>query len=143
MKSFSDKIRDARASLGLSQTEVAQAAEVSVRSIAAYENGEKKPRQGTMLKLAKALQVSVTFLTDDNCEDPVADIDTDGYIAEAREHYGASGVRDMQELMRENAAFFAGGSISQEEKDMFFESLTQAYFACKNAAKEKFGRKEQ
>ena len=52
MKSFSDKIRDARASLGLSQADVAQAAEVSVRSVAAYENGEKKPRQGTMLKLA-------------------------------------------------------------------------------------------
>ncbi|MBQ6239355.1 MAG: helix-turn-helix transcriptional regulator [Firmicutes bacterium] len=142
MKSFSDKIKDARASLGLSQTEIAQATGVSVRSIAAYENGEKTPRQGTMLKLAKALQVSVTFLTDDSCEDPMADIDKDGYIAEAREHYGASGARDMQQLMQDNAAFFAGGSVSQEEKDMLFESLTKAYFACREAAKEKFGRKE-
>ena len=140
MKGFSEKVRDARASLGLSQPQVAQMAGVSVRSILAYEKGEMVPRQGTMLKLAKALQVSVKFLTCDDCDDPVEDIEKDGYIEEARERYGAQGVRDVNELLKENAALFAGGELSQEQKDAFFEAVMKAYITCKEAAREKFGK---
>ena len=140
MKDFSEKVRDARASLGLSQPQVAQMTGVSVRSILAYEKGQKMPRQGTMLKLAKALQVSVKFLTCDDCEDPVEDIEKDGYIEEARERYGAQGVRDVNELLKENAALFAGGGLSQEQKDAFFEAVMKAYITCKEAAREKFGK---
>lgn len=140
MKGFSEKVKDARASLGLSQPQVAQMAGVSVRSILAYEKGEKTPRQGTVLKLAKALQVSVKFLTDDACEDPVEDIEKDGYIEQARERYGAQGVKDVNELLKENAALFAGGELSQEQKDAFFEAVMKAYITCKEAAREKFGK---
>ena len=65
MKTFGEKVRDARASLGLSQPKVAELTGVSVRSVLAYEKGEKMPRQGTLLKLAKSLGVSVKFLTCD------------------------------------------------------------------------------
>lgn len=140
MKGFSEKVKDARASLGLSQPQVAQMAGVSVRSILAYEKGEKTPRQGTVLKLAKALQVSVKFLTDDACEDPVEDIEKDGYIEQARERYGAQGVKEVNELLKENAALFAGGELSQEQKDAFFEAVMKAYITCKEAAREKFGK---
>lgn len=140
MKGFSEKVKDARASLGLSQPQVAQMAGVSVRSILAYEKGEKTPRQGTVLKLAKALQVSVKFLTDDACEDPVEDIEKDGYIEQARERYGAQGVKDVNKLLKENAALFAGGELSQEQKDAFFEAVMKAYITCKEAAREKFGK---
>ena len=40
-----------------------------------------------------------------------------------------------------NTALFAGGELSQEQKDLFFEAVTKAYFACKSGAKEKYGRK--
>ena len=46
-----------------------------------------------MAKLAKALQVSIKFLTDDECEDPVADIERT-ITEEARERYGAKGAVD-------------------------------------------------
>ncbi len=140
MKAFSEKVKDARASLGLSQPQVAQMAGVSVRSILAYEKGEKIPRQGTMLKLAKALRVSVKFLTDDACENAVEDIEKDGYIEQARERYGAQGVKDVNALLKENAALFAGGELSQEQKDAFFEAVMKAYITCKEAAREKFGK---
>ena len=51
-----------------------------------------------MLKLAKALGVSVKFLSDDECEDPIADIEKDDYIAEAWERYGAAGAKNMDDL---------------------------------------------
>ena len=141
MKPFPEKVRDARNELGLSQTQLGEAAGVSLRTILAYEKGENTPRPATMLKLAKALKVSVKFLSDDECENPVEDIEKDGYIEEARERYGAQGARDVEALLADNAALFAGGELSQEQKDAFFQAVMTAYVTCKEAAKEKFGKK--
>ena len=141
MKAFADKVKDARISLGMSQTQLAQEVGVSSRSVQAYESGEKKPRQAMMAKLAKALKVSIRFLSDDECEDPVADIAKDNYIEEARERYGAKGARDMDQLLADNAALFAGGELSQDQKDAFFQAVMTAYVTCKEEAKKKFGKK--
>jgi transcriptional regulator with XRE-family HTH domain len=141
MSIFADKVKRARAELNLSSPELAAKSGLSVRSIAAYEAGEKRPRPGSMLNLAKALQVSAKYLSDDNCDDPMAEIEKDGYIAEARKRYGASGARDIDALMKDNAALFAGGDIPQSEKDRFFEAIMRAYITCKDQAREKFGRK--
>jgi hypothetical protein len=85
--------------------------------------------------------VSTKFLSDENCNDPLADIEKDPYVEQARALYGGTGARDMEALLRDNAALFAGGELSQDEKDAFFEAITQAYFASKNEAKRKFGPK--
>ena len=141
MKPFSEKVKEARNELGLSQTQLGEAAGVSLRTILAYEKGEKYPRPATMLKLAKALKVSVKFLSDDECMNPVEDIEKDGYIEEARERYGAKGARDVDQLLADNAALFAGGELSQDQKDAFFEAVMKAYITCKEEARVKFGRK--
>ena len=91
MKSFAEKVFDARTELGFSQSQLGERVGVSLRSILAYEKGEKTPRPSTVLKLARVLNVSVKFLTDENCENPLEDIEKDGYIEEARERYGAKG----------------------------------------------------
>lgn len=61
-------------------------------------------------------------------------------MEEARQLYGAAGARDVEALLNENAALFAGGELSQEEKDAFFEAVMRAYFASKDEARKKFGR---
>ena len=142
MLSFAEKVCDARTELGLSQGQLGEKVGVSIRSILAYEKGEKTPRPSTMLKLAKALNVSVKFLTDENCENPLEEIEKDGYIEEARERYGAKGAKDMESLLAENVALFAGGGLSLEEKDMFYEAITKAYITCKEEARAKFTRKD-
>ena len=138
---FSDKIKRAREVAKLTQNELAQQVGVSQRTIASYESGGAKARRSTIEKLAHALKVSVKFLTDDDCIDPLADIEKDDYIDQARAMYGAKGVRDMEELLRENTALFAGGELSQEQKDMFFQAVMTAYVTCKEEASKKFGRK--
>ena len=142
MKTFSEKVKEARVSLGISQPQLGKKIGLSVRSVIAYEKGEKKPRPASMLKLAKALGVSVKFLSDDECEDPMADIEKDDYIAEARERYGAAGAKNMDELLSANTALFAGGELSQEQKDAFFEAVMKAYITCKEEARRKFGKKD-
>ena len=140
MKSFSEKIKEARAELELSQLQLGNIIGVSVRSIIAYEKGDKKPRKGTLLKLAKALKVSVRFLSDSMCDNPLEDIEKDGYIEYAREHYGRNGEKDIENLLKENSALFAGGKYSQEQKDAFFEAIMKAYITCKEEAKSKYGK---
>lgn len=76
------------------------------------------------------------------CTDPLADIEKDDYVEEARQRYGASGARDVDALLRDNAALFAGGELSQEEKDAFFEAVMRAYVTSKDIASVKFGRKK-
>ena len=141
MKVFSEKVKDARIERKFTQTQLAKAVGVSLRTILAYEKGEKKPRQSTMIKLAKALSVSVKFLSDDECEQPLLDIEKDGYIEEARAIYGTKGARDVDTLLDDNAALFAGGELSQDQKDAFFDAVMKAYITSKEAAKIKFGHK--
>ena len=141
MKVFSEKVKDARIERKFTQTQLAKAVGVSLRTILAYEKGEKKPRQSTMIKLAKALSVSVKFLSDDECEQPLLDIEKDGYIEEARAMYGTKGARDVDTLLDDNAALFAGGELSQDQKDAFFDAVMKAYITSKEAAKIKFGHK--
>lgn len=141
MKSFAEKVFDARTELGFSQSQLGERVGVSLRSILAYEKGEKTPRPSTVLKLARVLNVSVKFLTDENCENPLEDIEKDGYIEEARERYGAKGARDLDTLISENCALFAGGELSADEKEVFFEALTKAYIASKEEARIKFSPK--
>ena len=137
MKAFADKVKEARISLGWSQLQLAREVGVSPRSVQAYERGEKTPRPVMLANLAKALKVSVKFLADGDCDDPAADIEKDSYIEEARERYGAKGAREA-----DNAALFAGGELSQEQKDAFFQAVMTAYVTCKEEAKAKFGRKD-
>jgi len=137
---FSDKIKLAREMAKLTQNELAREVGVSQRTIASYESGGARARRSTTEKLARALKVSVKYLSDDACIDPLADIEKDGYIEQARELYGAKGVRDMDSLLQDNAALFAGGELSQEQKDAFFEAIMKAYITCKEESKKKFGR---
>lgn len=139
---FSDKIKLARETAKLTQNELAREVGVSQRTIASYESGGARARRSTTEKLARALKVSVKYLSDDTCIDPLADIEKDGYIEQARAMYGAKGVRDMDSLLQDNAALFAGGELSQEQKDTFFEAIMKAYLTCKEESKKKFGRNE-
>jgi transcriptional regulator with XRE-family HTH domain len=142
MKPFSAKVRDARNELGLTQTQLGEIVGVSLRTILGYEKDEKRPRQRTMLKLAQALKVSVKFLSDDDCEDPMAEIEKDNYIAQARASYGAEGARDINRMLDENRALFAGGELSQDQKDAYFNALLTAYTTCRQVASAKFSKKK-
>ena len=139
---FSDKIKRARNDANMSQQELADAVGVSKRTIASYESQGASARHTTIRKLATALKVSVKYLSNDECTDPTDEIEKDEYTEEARTLYGIGGERDMDALLRDNAALFAGGELSQEQKDKFFEAVMTAYVTAKEEAKKKFGRNE-
>ena len=106
----------------------------------AFRNRENADRM--LYQLAKALHVSIRYLKDDTCENPREDIEKDIYILEAQNEYGARDARNVAALLAENQALFAGGELSQTEKDLFFEALMTAYVTSKQQAKEKYGKKK-
>ena len=142
MKTFSEKVRDTRILLNLNQAELGKLVGVSSRTIISYEASDVKPRTGTMRKLAEALQVSVDYLKRDDIDDPTYGLEKQPYVDHTRELYGEKAAREIDFLMERNVALFAGGSISQEAKDAYFEAVMQAYMESKKAAREKFGKKE-
>ena len=99
MKSFSDKVREARISLNLNQETLGKLVGVSKRAIAAYETDGTRPRAKTLAKLAEALQVSVDYLTNDDITDPQYGIEKQPYVEEARARYRAKAAREIDFLM--------------------------------------------
>lgn len=143
MKSFSEKIREAREALKLNQQQLSDLVGVSKRSIAAYETTDTKPRGNVARKLASALQVSADYLLNDDIIDPKHGIEKSPYVEETRERLGAKAAKEMDVLLEQNMALFAGGELDQEAKDAFFEAVMKAYITCKEDARKTFGKKSK
>lgn len=141
MKPFSEKVREERRRLRLSQKELGLRIGVSTRAVAAYESGQSKPHNSRLIKLAGALGVSDEYLRRDDIEDSSFGMEHQPYVDEIRREYGEKAAREIRFLMERNAALFAGGAIPQEAKDAYFESVMEAYLKCKEAARETYGKK--
>ena len=142
MKPFSEKLKNRRGELNLSQAALASQAGIGVRTIASYELNERKPQQAQLYKLAKALGVSPEYLKNDEIDDPYYGMERMEYVEEVRRRAGTREALNVEEMLKMNQALFAGGTISEEAKDEYFQALMKAYLDCKQAAKETFGRKK-
>ncbi len=141
MTRFGEKIKDRREQLQISQEQLANLIGVSRRTIITYETGTARPRENTLRKLAQALGVTQRYLLTDDCDDPQAGIQEEPFVQAARDTFGKKGAEEMASLLMKNEALFAGGTLSEDQKDMFYEAISKAYFANKKHAREKFGRK--
>lgn len=138
---FGEKLKTVRLSLNLSQSELAEMTGISERSLYTYEQTGLLPRSGNMKKIADALNVSVSYLLDEEETDMHKDIDREIYIANAKNKYGYKGAREATELLSRASALFAGGELNDEAKDLFFRSLMEVYLDSKEEAREKFSPK--
>lgn len=143
MKQFSEKVREARRLLNLTQEELGKLVGISKRAIVAYETGRAQPRHNVKLKLAETLRVSVDYLDHDEIEDPAYGQDKTEYIEETRKRFGSRAAKEIDFLMERNKALFAGGSLDQDAKDAFFAAITKAYWAAKEEARKTYGRKNK
>ena len=142
MKTFSEKVKEAREGLKLNQQQLGDLVGITKRSIAAYETTDTKPRGNTVRKLAAALNVSVDYLLNDEISDTQYGIEKEPYVEEARLRLGNKAAKEMDLLLEQNLALFAGGELDQEAKDAFFEAVMKAYLKCKDEARKTFGRKK-
>ncbi len=140
---FGEKIRQARISMNLSQTELSEKTGISERSIYTYEQMGIMPRMGNVKKIADALCVSVGYLMDEKEIDKTKDIDKDIFFANVKNEYGVKGAKEASEVLNRASALFAGGELDEDAKDIFFRSLMEVYLDSKSEARTKFAPRQR
>jgi len=126
--SFCDKIKALRKNVGISQEKLAGELGVTKRMIVNYENGTSLPPLDKVPKIARFFGVSIDSLLTDEEE----------FISQAQETGGGKGARDAAALVDEVSGLFAGGRLSDDDKDAVMEAIQAAYWIAKRENKLKY-----
>ena len=130
---FGEKVRLLRNEKKLSQTELGKMCGLSLRTIRNYEVDGRYPKQREVYaKLAAALGCEINFLLSEDEE----------FVLQAQQTYGYKGARDAEELVAGVSALFAGGELSENDKDAVMRALQDAYWMAKERIKEKYTPKK-
>ncbi len=126
---FGEKLKGLRTKANMSQEQLAKKLGITRRSIVYYEACGRYPKKREILTgISKIFSVPVDWLISDK----------EDFIISAGERYGASGIRDANELVAEIGGLFAGGSLNDEDKDKVFKAITDLYWEAKQINK-KYG----
>jgi transcriptional regulator with XRE-family HTH domain len=141
MVAFAERLRKTREEAKMLQKDLANKAGLSQRIISKYERGESYPRGASLHKLADALETPVSYLTDEVVSDLRQDAGKDPFAEEGRAQYGQRPGLGAKELLDGTMALFAGGSLDEDNLELFYEAVTRAYLEAKSAARNTFGRR--
>ena len=144
--SFGEKIKELRKKNNLSQAELADKIGVTQKTICYYENGTRFPKGQKIINgFADIFDVSIDYLLNDtDIDENENNIDIeykDEFISSAKENFGYKGKKEAENLLEKTAAIISGGSLSDEDKDAFFQSITELYFDAKSKSRKKYGKK--
>ena len=123
---FGEIRRDLRKGKDMTQTDLAKEIGVSLRTIISYENSNSYPKKREVYsKLATLFNVDINYLLTEDEE----------FITKAKTKYGNRGARQAEDLVAEIGGLFAGGELSEADKDAVMRSLQQAYWDAKEENK--------
>lgn len=124
---FCDKVRSMRREFHFTQSELAEKLGVSLRTVTNYETGQRYPQRREIYdKLGEIFHVHPNyFLSEDEGEElmprPI-------YPSEPQDV-------QMNHLVRQVTSLFAGGRLSEHDKDAVMRALTEAYWDSKQRQK--------
>lgn len=128
---FGEKLKALRLEKGYTQEKLAEMTDVSKRTLINYEQGRCYPKQTAILgKLASIFDVSVDYLI----------TDADRYVQDAADRGGSNSAQEVAALLQSAHAMFAGGSLSEEDKDKVMRKLNELYWDAKEKNREKYGK---
>lgn len=130
---FADRLKEFREKEKLSQADFAKMIGISTRTLVHYEDGERYPRDVEVYKkIAEVMDCDYNYLLEES----------DEFLNRV---YNMGGKRELEKaraLTEGLSSLFAGGEISDEDKDAAFEAITRAYWEAKRENK-KYGRKKK
>ena len=116
-----DRLKNLRESRNLTQSELAKKTGITARQIQNYEMGTSRPTITSAKKLAVVFDELLGY---------------DGtLVADAKEKGGAKAARDIDSLISDVEGLFAGGELSDEDKDALMSAFSKAYFKSKEENK--------
>lgn len=123
---FGERLKEKRTAAHLSQQQLANMANISLRSIQNYECGKRYPNSLAITKkLANILSTTTSYLLAEEGQ----------YILEASEKGGSQARREVRELVEEISGLFAGGELDENDRDAAMQAITEAYFIAKQESK--------
>ncbi len=120
---FAENLRRYREQYGLLQTDIAKALKISDRTVGLWEREETMPRLDLAIKLAAYLGISLNDLVNDD----------EIFVMQVKE-IDSSKTNRTEAFLSECRKFFEG-SLSSDDLDEFFHSITEMYFAFKEKRK--------
>ena len=127
---FAERLRKIRTESGITQQKLAEMCGMSLRSITNYESGERMPNSLDIVKrIASALGTTYDVLL----------AEEDQLVIEAHESAGAEAARDVSTILRDVNGLFAGGEMSEDDKDKVMHAIMDMYWSAKEANK-KYGK---
>ena len=131
---FGEKFKAERTRMGLNQQQVADGLGINRRMITRYENGISFPRTKDAYKrIAEFFDVNVNYLLSEDEE----------FVLQAGEQYGGRGMQQAQKLIEGVSGLFAGGSLSDQDKDAVMKALQDIYWESKARNVEKYTPKSR
>ena len=119
---FAEKLRQLRRQQNKTQKEAAECCGITLRAYMAYEQSGRYPRHREIYdKLAAFFGVDKNYLMTEDEE----------FIAEATGKYGTRGRQQAEQLVAELSGLFAGGELTESDRDAVMIALQKAYFDCK------------
>ena len=129
---FAEKLKAVRHQSGISQERLSALLGVTKRTIINYENGQTLPPIALLPKIAKLFNVTIGALITEEEE----------FVALANERGGSKGAREAEAIVSEVSGLFAGGSLSDDEKDAVMRAIQNAYWIAKEESKQKYTPKK-
>jgi len=119
---FGDKLKEYRAKARISQQKLADLTGVSLRSVQNYEHNKRFPKNISIVKrLAEVLNTNTNELLEEQ----------DYCMIDAMEKGGTRAIRDIKSLTDEVVGLFAGGNLSESDRDAVMLAITNAYWDAK------------
>ncbi|MCL1790375.1 MAG: helix-turn-helix transcriptional regulator [Peptococcaceae bacterium] len=119
---FNEKLKQLRLAAGMTQEEVAGTLGVTCRAFQNYESGRVYPKNTDIYgKIAAMFNVSADYLLSDE----------DHYVLEAHRKGGPKSTKDVQALISEVGGLFAGGELTEADKDKVLRTITDLYWKAK------------
>lgn len=114
---FSEKLQKARKNRSMTQAELAEKIGVTARSVQNYELGARYPKRDILAKICKVLGVRIETL-----------VGSDDFLGIVEAEDGSAGVASARELLSCAGALFAGGELSEDDKDKVMLALQNIYW---------------
>lgn len=129
---FGEKLHSLRKAKRMTQEELAKLSGIHKNTIVNYEAGKTYPHnRETYQILADIFEVDVRTIRNEDEE----------FIISSSENYGIAGANQAESIIKNFSGLMAGGSITEEDKDVIMRKLQEIYWDCKADNKKKYGKK--